>query len=115
MLDKEVKRNPALAAMLGGADEDKSEKALKEVKEKKKRDPRKANPRAYERVRGAGGKSKPMSYYIPLDLIKHLNCAAAARETTKSSLVVEGLRWVLREKLKEANRKNKADSVGESA
>ena len=29
MLDKEVKRNPALAAMLGGADEDKSEKAPK--------------------------------------------------------------------------------------
>ena len=34
MLDKEVKRNPALAAMLGGADENKSEKAPKVVKEK---------------------------------------------------------------------------------
>ena len=114
MLDKEVKRNPALAAMLGGADEDKSEKAPKEVKEKKKRDPRKANPRAYERNRGRGG-TKPMSYYIPPDLIKLLNIKAAQDDKTKSDLVVEGLRWVLREELKEANRKAKGESVGETA
>ena len=72
MLDKEVKRNPALAAMLGGADEDKTERAPKVVKEKKAHDPRKANPRAYERNRGRGG-TKPMSYYIPPELIKLLN------------------------------------------
>ena len=114
MLDKEVKRNPALAAMLGGADTDKSEKAPKVVKEKKVHDPRKANPRAYERNRGRGG-AKPMSYYLPPDLIKLLNIKAAQEDKTKSELVIEGLRWVLHEELKEANRKAKTESVGETA
>ena len=114
MLDKEVKRNPALAAMLGGADTDKSEKAPKVVKEKKVHDPRKANPRAYERNRGRGG-TKAMSYYLSQEIIKLLAIKSAQEGKTKSELVTEGLRWVLREELKEANRKNKADSVGESA
>lgn len=114
MLDKEVKRNPALAAMLGGADTDKSEKAAKVVKEKRAHDPRKANPRAYERNRGRGG-AKPMSYYLPPELIKLLNIKAAQEDKTKSELVIEGLRWVLREELKESNRKAKTESVGETA
>ena len=56
-----------------------------------------------------------MSYYIPPDLIKLLNIKAAQDDKTKSDLVVEGLRWVLREELKEANRKAKGESVGETA
>ncbi|MCF2596712.1 hypothetical protein [Pseudoflavonifractor phocaeensis] len=56
-----------------------------------------------------------MSYYLPPDLIKLLNIKAAQEDKNKSELVIEGLRWVLREELKEANRKAKAESVGESA
>ena len=113
MLDKEVKRNPALEAMLGGADTDKPETPAKVVKEKKTHDPRKANPRAYEKYRGRGG-TKPMSYYIPPELIKLLNIKAAQEGKTKSELIVEGLRWVLREEIKEMNRNAKVESTGES-
>ena len=56
-----------------------------------------------------------MSYYLPPDLIKLLNVKAAQEDKTKSALVIEGLRWVLREELKEANRKAKTESVGEPA
>ena len=51
MLDKEVKKNPALLALLGSQEESepKEEKAPKEKKVKK--DARKQNPRGYERNR----------------------------------------------------------------
>lgn len=105
MLDKEVKKNPALMALLGNQDEaetkGKEEKVSKEQKPKK--DPRKTNPRGYVRNRGKNG-SKPMSYYIPPELIRLLNIKAAKEDKSKSDLVVEGLRWVLREELKELKK-----------
>lgn len=104
MLNKEVKQNPALLAMLGGQ-EDTEPKAEKTPKEKKpKKDPRKANPKGYERNRGRGG-TKPMSYYLPNDIITLLNIKAAKEDKTKSELVLEGLRYVLREEIKEAKAK----------
>lgn len=95
MLDREVKKNTALLAMLG--DEPKKEK--KTVAPKVQRDPRKENPRSYERNRGRGG-TKPMSYYLPDNIIKLLNVKAAQDGKTKSELVLEGLQYVLREELK---------------
>lgn len=104
MLTKEVKQNPALLAMLGGQ-EDTEPKADKAPKEKKaKKDPRKANPKGYERNRGKDG-TKPMSYYLPQDIITLLNVKAAKEDKTKSELVLEGLRYVLREEIKEAKAK----------
>ena len=46
---------------------------------------------------------------------KLLAIKSAQEGKTKSELVTEGLRWVLREELKEANRKAKTESVGEPA
>ena len=104
MLTKEVKQNPALLAMLGGQ-EDTEPKADKAPKEKKaKKDPRKANPKGYERNRGKDG-TKPMSSYLPQDIITLLNVKAAKEDKTKSELVLEGLRYVLREEIKEAKAK----------
>jgi len=112
MLTKEVKQNPALLAMLGGQ-EDTEPKADKAPKEKKaKKDPRKANPKGYERNRGKDGK-KPMSYYLPNDIIHLIGLKAAQEDKTKSEIVLEGLRYVLREEIKEANKKQKDEKVGE--
>ena len=103
MLDKEVKKNPALLALLGSQEESepKEEKAPKEKKVKK--DARKQNPRCYERNRGKGG-TKPMSYYLPQDIIDLLNIKAAKERQSKSEIVLEGLRYVLREELKESKK-----------
>lgn len=103
MLDKEVKKNPALLALLGSQEESepKEEKAPKEKKVKK--DARKQNPRGYERNRGKGG-TKPMSYYLPQDIIDLLNIKAAKERKSKSEVVLEGLRYVLREELKESKK-----------
>ena len=106
MLNKEVKQNPALLAMLGGQ-EDTEPKAEKTPKEKKpKKDPRKANPKGYERKRGKGG-TKPMSYYLPQDIITLLNIKAAKEGKTKSELVLEGLRYILKDELKEQKKEGR--------
>lgn len=104
MLNKEIKKNPALLAMLGSTeDESKKEKVEKEKETKPKKDPKKANPKGYERHRGKGG-TKPMSYYLPDDLIKLLNIKAAKEEKTKSEIVVEALRKALKDELKESKK-----------
>lgn len=106
MLNKEVKQNPALLAMLGGQ-EDTEPKAEKTPKEKKsKKDPRKSNPKGYERNRGRGG-TKPMSYYLPNDIITLLNVKAAKEGKTKSELVLEGLRYILKDELKEQKKEGR--------
>ena len=46
-----------------------------------------------------------MSYYLPQDLIDMLNIKAAKEGVSKSSLVVEGLRYVLKEEIKAAKAK----------
>lgn len=103
MLEKEVKRNPALMAMLGGQEEKESqgEKNIKMAKPKK--EPKKVNPRGYERNRGKGG-TKPMSYYLPENIIQLLNMKAAKEGKTKSELVLEGLQYVLKEELKASKK-----------
>lgn len=117
MLDKEVKKNPALLALLGEQDEDKDkdkDKTVTSTKEKKsKKDPRKVNPKGYQRNRGRGG-TKPMSYYLPQEIIDLLNIKAAKEHKTKSDLVLEGLKWVLREEIKEIkdSKKNNEDKDG---
>ena len=104
MLDKEVKQNPALLALLGNQGEDEDKGKEKSIKEKKgKKDPRKVNPKGYQRNRGKGG-TKPMSYYLPQDIIDLLAIKAAKEHKSKSDLVLEGLRWVLREELKESKK-----------
>lgn len=113
MLDKEVKKNPALLALLGDQDEDKEkDKGTAPTKEKKsKKDPRKVNPKGYQRNRGRGG-TKPMSYYLPQEIIDLLNIKAAKEHKTKSELVLEGLKWVLREEIKDIkdSKKNNEES-----
>lgn len=110
MLGKEVKKNPALLALLGEQDEDKDkDKTVTSTKEKKsKKDPRKVNPKGYQRNRGRGG-TKPMSYYLPQEIIDLLNIKAAKEHKTKSNLVLEGLKWVLREEIKDMRGSKKND------
>ncbi len=109
MLDKEVKKNDALLALLGQTGEKKEDGQSKGQSEsrpvKVKKDPKKVNPKGYERNRGRGG-TKPMSYYLPDDIITLLNVKAAKEGKTKSELVLEGLRYVLREEIKE-NKESK--------
>ena len=66
----------------------------------------KGQNRRYMRNRGKNG-TKPMSYYLPQDLIDMLNVKAAKERVSKSSLVVEGLRYVLKEEIKAAKAKEK--------
>lgn len=56
--------------------------------------------RSYIRNRGKGG-SKPMSYYLPEWLIKALHEKSIKDNISKSDLVVEGLKYVLRDEIKE--------------
>ena len=58
------------------------------------------HPRSYERNRGRDG-AKAMSYYLPDDIIDLLNLKAAREKCTKSELVLEGLKYVLREEIRE--------------
>lgn len=107
LLNKPVKQNPAVLAMMGTADKKepvKREKAEKPTKQKV--DYKQKNPRGYIRNRGRNG-AKPMSYYIPEDIINLLNLKAARDGKTKSELVVEGLKYVLREEIKEEKAKKK--------
>lgn len=112
MLNREVKKNPALMAMLNTEKEDKTEKVEKVVSPKKqKRSARERNPQGYERYRGRNN-CKPMSYYIPDDLLKLLAIKSATDGKTKSELVIEGLKYVLREELK-ASKQSKKNSTTE--
>lgn len=108
-LNKEVRQNPAALALLGIADgqevkEDKEESAIKKPSRAKTSEAKKRNPRGYTRNRGKNG-TKPMSYYLPQDIIDMLNIKAAKEGVSKSSLVVEGLRYVLKEEIKAAKAK----------
>ena len=58
------------------------------------------HPRSYERNRGRDG-SKAMSYYLPQDIIDLLNLKSAREKCTKSELVLEGLKYILREEIRE--------------
>ena len=106
-LNKEVKQNPALLAMLGKQDEETKETTRTEKVSKPKQDWHKKNPRGYERHRGKDG-TKAMSYYLPDDIITLLNIKAAKEGVTKSELVLEGLKYVLREEIKEEKAKVKS-------
>ncbi len=105
-LNKEVKQNPALLAMLGKQDEGKEPVRTEKVT-KPKQDWRKKNPRGYERHRGKDG-TKAMSYYLPDEIITLLNIKAAREGVTKSELVLEGLKYILREEIKEEKAKVKS-------
>lgn len=64
-------------------------------------DYRMQHPRSYERNRGRDG-TKAMSYYLPQDIIDLLNLKSAREKCTKSELVLEGLKYILREEIREA-------------
>ena len=117
-LKKEVKQNPAALALLGisGEQEGKEDKAetIKKPSRAKTAESKKRNPRGYTRNRGKNG-TKPMSYYLPQDIIDMLNIKAAKEGVSKSSLVVEGLRYVLKEEIKAAKEKEKEKAITETA
>ena len=54
-----------------------------------------------------------MSYYIPDDLLKYLAIFSAKTGKSKSELVCEGLRYVLREEIK-ADKQKKTSSTTEN-
>ena len=113
MLNREVKKNPALMAMLNTEKEEKAEKVEKAASPKKqKKSCRERNPQGYERYRGRNN-CKPMSYYIPDDLLKYLAIFSAKTGKSKSELVCEGLRYVLREEIK-ADKQKKTSSTTEN-
>ena len=64
-------------------------------------DYRMQHPRSYERNRGRDG-AKAMSYYLPDDIIDLLNLKSEREKCTKSELVLEGLKYILREEIREA-------------
>ncbi|MEG1723785.1 MAG: CopG family transcriptional regulator [Anaerovoracaceae bacterium] len=97
MLDREVKQNQALLAMLGvSAEAGKEDKEEKEVKAPKAVPCKKRNPAGYARNRGKGG-TKPMSYYISNELVTAINVAAAKSGKTKSELVSAAITLYLKE------------------
>lgn len=116
-LKKEIKQNPAALALLGisGEQEGKEDKAetIKKPSRAKTSEAKKRNPRGYQRNRGKYG-TKPMSYYIPQNIIDLLNVKAAKEGVSKSSLVVEGLKYILRDELKELRNKEKEKDEAES-
>ena len=75
-------------------------------KEEKVVKTKKRNEKSYERYRGRGGKSKPMSYYIPDYLLKALELKKSrCSGVSKSDLVVEGLKYILSAEIKELKEK----------
>ncbi len=62
------------------------------------------NPRSYERYRGKNG-AKPMSYYIPDNILTALDLKSKRDAISKSDLVVEGLKYILSDELKELKLK----------
>ena len=79
------------------------------TKEEKVVKAKKRNERAYERYRGRGGNSKPMSYYIPdtpeEPILKALELKKSRDGVSKSDLVVEGLKYILSAEIKELKEK----------
>ncbi len=79
------------------------------TKEEKVVKAKKRNERAYERYRGRGGNSKPMSYYIPdtpeEPILKALELKKSRDGVSKSDLVVAGLKHVLSAEIKELKEK----------
>lgn len=69
---------------------------------KVKSDYRQLHPRSYERNRGRDG-ARAMSYYLPDYIIDLLNMKAAREKCTKSELVLEGLKYILREEIQGNN------------
>ncbi len=104
MLNKEIKKNEAVMAMISNNSEKKEPKAPRQKRTNSQY--KKDNPRSYERHRGRNG-TKAMSYYIPDDIITLLNIKAAQDGKTKSELVLEGLHHVLRHEI-QAAKDNKA-------
>ena len=78
-------------------------------KEEKVIKAKKRNEKSYERYRGRGGHSKPMSYYIPdtpeEPILKALELKKVRDGVSKSDLVVEGLKYVLSAEIKELKEK----------
>lgn len=124
MLNKEVKHNAALMALLNQGEseagqKDKSQEdavstgteAPKKEKKSYHRDPRKANPQGYQRARGRNG-TIPMSYYLPKEIISLLNIKAAKDGKTKSELVLEGLKYILKDEIREEKRRQAEESEG---
>ena len=109
VLNKPVKQNPAVLAMMSTTEKKEPVKREKAEKTTKKVDSRQKNPRGYIRNRGRDG-AKAMSYYIPEELITLLNIKAARDGKTKSELVVEGLKYILREEIKEEKAKKKGET-----
>ena len=83
--------------------------ATNNIKEEKAVKTKKRNQRSYERYRGRGGNSKPMSYYIPdtpeEPILKALELKKSRDGVSKSDLVVEGLKYVLSAEIKEIKEK----------
>ena len=83
--------------------------AIETKKEEKVIKAKKRNERSYERYRGRGGHSKPMSYYIPdtpeEPILKALELKKSRDCVSKSDLVVAGLKHVLSAEIKELKEK----------
>lgn len=83
--------------------------AIETKKEEKVIKAKKRNERSYERYRGRGGHSKPMSYYIPdtpeEPILKALELKKSRDGVSKSDLVVAGLKHVLSAEIKELKEK----------
>lgn len=79
------------------------------LKEEKVVKAKKRNEKSYERYRGRGGHSKPMSYYIPdtpeEPILKALELKKSRDGVSKSDLVVAGLKYVLSAEIKELKEK----------
>ena len=95
MLDKEVKKNPALLAMIGSTEDKKEPKQKVQSTTTTKR----RYDSAYKRNRGAGG-TKAMSYYLPQNIIKAINMRSASVGITKSEVVLAALQTYLKDDLK---------------
>ncbi len=100
--NRKNRRAASVLSLIGN----KTEKPSEELKVKQEDKVKKKNSRSYKRNRGKGG-TKPMSYYLPDEIISLLNVKAAREGRTKSELVLEGLEYVLREEIKEAREQKK--------
>lgn len=63
------------------------------------------HPRSYERNRGRDG-SKAMSYYLPDDILELLHQKSKREKISKSELVLEGLKYILREEITQTQPKS---------
>jgi len=67
------------------------------------------HPRSYERNRGRDG-SKAMSYYLPDDILGLLHQKSKREKISKSELVLEGLKYILKDELKETQSSPPTDT-----